>query len=459
VTALGLLFGFSLLAVKLGYSAALGAFVVGAMVAESREAGRIEHLAAPIRDMFSAVFFVTVGRLIDPRLLWTHAVPITVISAAVRLGKLTACSFGTFVAGQGIRSSLRVGTAMAQIGEFSFIIAALGVSLKVTGDFLYPIAVAVSVITTLCTPYLIRGAEPLARLVETRAPRPAARVLEAYTRWVGRLAHRPGPGLAGRLVRRWTLQMALNLLLAAGIFLAAAFLGQRPPEWVPELLRREAVHGPALWLAAVVVTLPLFIATFRKLQALGLLVAELKVTPDVAGERTAALRSVVSHAIPLAGLVGLVLFGLSLSAPLLPPRGVLPVLLVVVALLTALLWKSAIRIYSRAQVALEETFAHPPHSEEPAPRAIPALLRDADLETVTLSDQSNAARKLIRELALRTRSGASVVGIERAGVPIINPGPDEELLPGDVVLLLGSTLQITAAKRVLDGAGSRVPEA
>jgi monovalent cation:H+ antiporter-2, CPA2 family len=404
VTALGLLFGFSLLAVKLGYSSALGAFVVGAMVAESREVGRIEHLAAPIRDMFSAVFFVTVGMLIDPRLLWTHAVPITVISAAVMLGKLTACSFGTFVAGQGTRSSLRVGTAMAQIGEFSFIIAALGVSLTVTGDFLYPVAVAVSVITTLCTPYLIRGAEPLARLVETRAPRPSARVLEAYTRWVGRLARR---------------------------------------------------QGPALWLAAVVVTLPLFIATFRKLPALGLLVAELKVTPDVAGERTAALRSVVSRAITLAGLVGLVLFGLSLGAPLLPPRGVLPELLAVVALLAALLWKSAIRIYSRAQVELEETFAHPPHSDEPAPRAIPALRRDADLGTVTLSDQSNAARKLIRELALRTRSGAGVVGIERAGVPIINPGPDEELLPGDVVLLLGSTLQITAAKRVLVGAGSR----
>jgi CPA2 family monovalent cation:H+ antiporter-2 len=449
VTALGLLFGFSLLAVQLGYSAALGAFVVGAMVAESREAGRIEHLASPIRDMFSAIFFVTVGMLIDPRLLWTHAVPITAISLAVMLGKLAACSFGTLLAGEGIRSSLRVGTGMAQIGEFSFIIAALGVSLKVTSDFLYPIAVAVSVITTLFTPYLIRGAEPLARLVETRAPRPMARLVEVYTQWVGRLGQRQGPGMAGRLIRRWTIQMALNLLMAAGVFLAAAFLGRRPPAWLPEILRREAVHGPLLWLAAVVVSLPLFIATFRKLQALGLLVAELKIKRQAAGERTEALRSVVSHAIPLAGLAGMVVFGLSLSSPLLPPRGVVVVLLGVAALLTALLWKSSIRIYSKAQVALEETFAHLPRTEESAVRPIPALLRDADLDTVTLSKGSNASGKLIRELALRTRCGASVVGIERNGVSIINPGPDEELQTGDVVLLLGSSGQIGLARAML----------
>jgi CPA2 family monovalent cation:H+ antiporter-2 len=255
--------------------------------------------------------------------------------------------------------------------------------------------------------------------------------------------------MAGRLIRRWTIQMALNLLMAAGVFLAAAFLGRRPPAWLPEILRREAVHGPLLWLAAVVVSLPLFIATFRKLQALGLLVAELKIKRQVAGERTEALRSVVSHAIPLAGLAGMVVFGLSLSAPLLPPRGVVVVLLGVAALLTALLWKSSIRIYSRAQVALEETFAHPPGTEGPAVRPIPDLLRDADLDTVTLTGGSNASGKLIRELALRTRCGASVVGIERNGVSIVNPGPDEELQVGDVVLLLGSSAQIGTARVML----------
>jgi CPA2 family monovalent cation:H+ antiporter-2 len=454
VTALGLLFGFSILAVKLGYSAALGAFVVGAMVAESREAGRIEHLAAPIRDMFSAVFFVTVGMLIDPRLLWQHAGPILAISAAVMLGKLTACSFGTFVAGEGGRSSLRVGSGMAQIGEFSFIIAALGVQLKVTSDFLYPIAVAVSVITTLFTPYLIRSAGPLAALVESKGPEPLVRLLEAYTQWVGRLSRREGPGVASRMIRRWTVQMVLNLLLAAGVFLAAAFLSRQTPSWLPTVLREGAAHGVFLWLLAVVATLPLFIATFRKLQALGLLVAELKVTRAAAGERTAALRSMVANAIPLAGLAGMVVFGLALSSPVLPTQGVLPVLVATVAFLTALLWKSAIRIYSKAQFALEETFRNPAPVEEPAPRPIPALLRDADLQTVTLTEGAPAVRRLIRELALRTHSGASVVGIERRGVPIINPGPDEELQSGDVVLLLGSANQIDSARKVLVGAAS-----
>lgn len=451
VTALGLLCGFSILAVKLGYSEALGAFVVGAMVAESREAGRIEHLAAPIRDMFSAIFFVTVGMLIDPRILWEHAGPILAISAAVMVGKLTACSFGTFVAGEGVRSSLRVGTGMAQIGEFSFIIAALGLQLKVTSGFLYPIAVAVSVITTLFTPYLIRSADSLASVAESRGPKPLARLLEGYTQWVGRLGRREEPGMASRMIRRWTVQMILNLLLAAGVFLVAAFLERQHPAWMPAALREGPTHGVLLWLLAVVVTLPLFIATFRKLQALGLLVAELKVTRAAAGERTAALRSMISNAITLAGFVAMVVFGLSLSTPILPPGGVLVVFVPSVALLTALLWKSAIRIYSRAQVALEETFSSPPTSEEPPVRALPALLRDADLQCVTLDAASPASGKLIRELALRTRCGASVVGIERAGVPIVNPGPDEELQSGDVVLLLGSLDQIGNAKAMLSG--------
>ncbi|HEY0552538.1 MAG TPA: cation:proton antiporter, partial [Verrucomicrobiae bacterium] len=149
VAVLGLCFGVSLLAVKLGYSVALGAFIIGAVIAESREIGRITHLMEPVRDMFSAVFFVAIGLLIQPALLGHYAVPILVISFAVVVGKVLTCSFGAFVAGNDRRTSLRVGMGLAQIGEFSFIIAALGLSLKVTSDFLYPVAVTVSAITTL----------------------------------------------------------------------------------------------------------------------------------------------------------------------------------------------------------------------------------------------------------------------------------------------------------------------
>ena len=161
VTVLALCFGFSLLAARLDYSVALGAFIIGAVVAEAREIHRIEILTEPVRDMFSAIFFVTIGMLIDPKMLMTHWLPIAVIAFAVVTGKVITCALGSFVGGNDTRTSLRVGMGLAQIGEFSFIIASLGLQLKVTSEFLYPIAVAVSAITTLLTPYLIKGSDGL----------------------------------------------------------------------------------------------------------------------------------------------------------------------------------------------------------------------------------------------------------------------------------------------------------
>jgi len=138
------------------------------------------------------------------------------------------------------------------------------------------------------------------------------------------------------------------------------------------------------------------------------------------------------------------------SSTLLPSLQVLLVLLVVVACVTWLLWRAFIKVYSKAQVALAETLAQPPAPRlEHLPVALPALLREADLETVTLAADSPAAGKLIRELELRTRTGASIVGIERGGTNLINPGPDEELQPGNQILLLGTPAQLASAKVAL----------
>src|SRR5215471_9827752 len=171
VTILGLCFGFSLLAAKLGYSVALGAFLIGATIAESREIHRVEKLIEPVRDMFSAIFFVAIGLLIDPKMLLAYWVPVVVITLAVVVGKVVTCSFGAFVAGNDTRTSLRAGMGLAQIGEFSFIIASLGLTLNVTSKFLYPIAVAVSAITTLLTPYLIKSADAIVARFDRMAPR------------------------------------------------------------------------------------------------------------------------------------------------------------------------------------------------------------------------------------------------------------------------------------------------
>ncbi len=450
VSVLALCFGFSLLAVKFGYSVALGAFLIGAVIAESREIHRIEQIIEPVRDMFSAIFFVAIGLLIDPKMLVTHWLPILVITAAVVVGKVITCSLGTFVGGHDTRNSLRVGMGLAQIGEFSFIIASLGLSLNVTSKFLYPIAVAVSAITTLLTPYLIKSADGLVARIDRAAPASVVNLLGLYTSWVGRLGQKES-SLFTQLTRRWVAQMLLNAALIAAVFIVMAYVGQRPPAWLKAFDLSDEWLKPALWLLAVTACLPMFIATSRKLQALGMLIAETKVTEQAAGERTAAIRSVVAQIIAMAGTVMLGLLVIALSSTLLPSFKVFAGLLVVAGLIGWLLRRSFIRVYSKAQFALAETLTQPPapHAPPTPTPQLPPLLREADLLSVGIATGSPAAGQRVRELQLRSRCGASIVGIERDGTNLVNPDPEEELRVGDQVLLLGNRAQLEAAAALL----------
>jgi len=162
VASLGLCFAFSLLALKLGYSVALGAFIAGSLIAESGKSHTVMELVRPVRDVFGAVFFVAVE----------HWVAVLVLTLVVIIGKIVAVSSGAFLAGQGTQTSIRAGMSMAQIGEFSFIIASLGLAMGVVRDFLYPVAVAVSAITTLTTPYLVRMAGRASSEFDRRLPKP-----------------------------------------------------------------------------------------------------------------------------------------------------------------------------------------------------------------------------------------------------------------------------------------------
>ena len=455
VTVLGLCFGVSLLAVKLEYSVALGAFLIGAIIAEARELGRIEILTEPIRDMFSAVFFVAIGMLIDPKLILNYAWPVAIITFAVVVGKVITCSFGSFVAGNDTRTSLRVGMGLAQIGEFSFLIAALGLTRNVTSDFLYPIAVAVSGITTLLTPFLIKSSDHLVNSFDRAAPPKFVHYLALYTRWISQWREGRHPTMTSRLMRRWAWQMALNLALVAGIFFAAAYLGQRRPDWLLYLPGGDEWINAFLWLTAIVLSLPLIVATYRKMQALGLLIAEMAAARLKNEPRAAAIQTVIANTVPIAGAIGMSLHLLVLSATVLPSWRILIALLLFVAVLTMLLWRDLIRVYSKAQFALEETFAQPPPTRHhhPSP-ALAGLLKEAETVALAVVDGAPCQGRLIRELALRTETGASIVAIERAGANIVNPGPDEELLAGDQVLLLGKRAQLEAARRYLLDAAS-----
>ncbi len=356
ITVLGISFGFCLLALKLHYSVALGAFMIGTIMAESNQLRTIERLIEPIKDMFSAIFFVSVGLLLDPRMLTTYAVPIIVITFAVLVGKVVTCSLGTFIAGHDGRTSMRVGMGLAQIGEFSFIIASLGLSLNVTSDFLFPVAVAVSVITTLLTPYLIKLADPLSTKLEALMPGSLIRVFGLYTIWLQNIQLQTGQTTLGNVIRRSVLQVLINFALIVSIFLAGAYFGGIVSSELTGLISEKRIQNSLVWGATLLVSLPFLIAAYRKMQALSMLLAELTVKPAVAGQYTEKVRRVISEVIPIASIVGMFFLVIALSASILPPPDLLILVLILAAGLVLILWRWFVRLHSKLQATLIETF-------------------------------------------------------------------------------------------------------
>ncbi|WP_250534468.1 cation:proton antiporter [Caballeronia sp. AZ10_KS36] len=359
VTVLGFCFGFCLLVVKLDYSIALGAFLIGAIMAESKHLARIEHLIAPVRDMFSAIFFVTIGLLLNPSVLVDYAWPIGVITVAVVLGKIVSCGLGSFLAGKDGRTAMRVGMSVAQIGEFSFIIASLGLSLKVTSSFLYPIAVAVSALTTLSTPYLMRAADPLTLRLARAMPAPLAHTFGAYSQWLASLAPAAEGATLVAMTRRIVLQIAVNLALVAAIFLGASYAAPFASSHLARWLETDNAQRVVLWSAALVIALPFLVAVYRKLESLALLLAEVSVQPAKAGRFTHAIRSAVSGLIPIVAMFGVFLLVAALSGGILPPFGLMLGVLLCVALLLTVLWRWCVKIHATLQIALRETLQEP----------------------------------------------------------------------------------------------------
>ena len=180
IVALGLCCGMAVLSTKVGFSSAFGAFVMGSILAETVEAEKIIKLVEPVKNLFGAIFFVSVGMLVDPKILVEYALPIVALVGTILLGQALLGTFGFMLGGESLKSAMRCGFSMAQIGEFSFIIASLGLSLGVISNFLYPVVVAVSVITTFLTPYMIRLANPTYQVMERHLPDKLIHILNHF---------------------------------------------------------------------------------------------------------------------------------------------------------------------------------------------------------------------------------------------------------------------------------------
>ncbi|MBE0596688.1 MAG: cation:proton antiporter, partial [Desulfuromonadales bacterium] len=276
VASIGICFALALLADRFGYSVALGAFIAGSLIAESGEEKQVEQLVEPVRDIFAAVFFVSVGMLIDPTLIWQHWPAVVVLTAVVVIGKIVGVSLGSFLTGNPLRISIQSGMSLAQIGEFSFIIAGLGLTLQATGSFLYPVAIAISALTTLTTPWLVRASGPVASWVDRQLPQPLQTFTVLYGSWIEGLRNAPRAqstvAQLRRLVRRLLLDAALFAGIVVGIITARGRLlaFARDGLGIPETVAYFALIALALALAT-----PFFLGVIRIGRKLGLTLAEL----------------------------------------------------------------------------------------------------------------------------------------------------------------------------------------
>lgn len=461
VASIGLCFALALLAESFGYSVALGAFIAGSLIAESGEQKQIEHLVEPVRDIFAAVFFVSVGMLIDPVLILEHWKAILILTLVVVSGKILGVSLGSFVTGKRLRTSIQSGMSLAQIGEFSFIIAGLGLSLGATGHFLYPVAIVVSALTTLTTPWLIRASGPVASWVDRKLPRPMQTFTVLYGSWVEGL-HRgrrnaSAKGLIQRLIRRLVIDAALFVSIVVGITYSR--------ESLLELIRERLLLPDKLAFAmligiSVVLAGPFFLGVIRMGRKLGLALAEIVLPAgdenrlDLAEAPRGLLK--ITFQIVIVVMVGAPL--LALTRPFLPWAGGGVLLMFLIAILGVAFWRSATNLQGHVRAGAEvivDLLARQSHGQSaqgngPSLKPVEELLPGIGaLYAVELKERSYPVGKTLSDINLRALTGASVLAITREGGNVLVPSAKEVLKAGDVLALTGTHEAVEAARKLL----------
>ncbi|KFE65334.1 cation:proton antiporter [Hyalangium minutum] len=463
VASVGLCFAIALLAQAFGYSVALGAFLAGSLVAESGEEKEVEHLIQPVRDVFAAIFFVSVGMMIDPAIIGRYWVAIVAFTVVVILGKIVSVTLGAFLTGNGTRTSVQAGMSLAQIGEFSFIIASLGLSLKATGDFIYPIAVAVSAITTLTTPMFIRASGPAANWVDRKLPKPLQTFVALYGSWLEQLREAPRKQTLGSSVRRNIGLLLVDAALLVGLVIGTSLaLGKITHRVEEQVGLSESLAEKLVIAGAVILALPFLVGIVRVARRLAgeLAAVALPLRAEGKTDLAAAPRRVLvlTLQVIIVLLVGAPV--VAFTQPFL--RGYTGPLIVLglLGVLGVALWRSTTNLHGHvragAQVIVEalaaQSHAKAPGTEHSAPalEKVQVLLPGLGTPTpVRLEEASPAVGKSLAELNLRGLTGATVLAIHRGGENVSVPTAGEVLKPGDVLALAGTHDAVEAAKGLL----------
>ena len=443
----GLMFGLAVVAQAAGYSLALGAFLLGTIVAETPHRHQVERTFEGMRDVFSAVFFVAIGMQIDARDLWKEVGLISGIAAFTLVARPFAVTTGLSLIGTPLKDSIRTGLTATPIGEFSFIIAQLGVAAKVVPARIYPVVVGVSLLTTLVAPFVIRRSERIANAAVTRQPAWLRDWLRWYHGWLERMRRRRSRNLLWQLSRKRIAQVSVGMLFVTGLVVFSGQLFAVVDDWLGRHFSPQAVQL-GFWIVLFLVVLAPLVAIWRNLSAMAMIYAEISSKGHPQVKRS---RRIIETALKI-GSGALIYLWL---VAILPADGTTRWLLLisaavaVVALMILrrklIYWHSEMEVEIMSVIETGDTKM----TSSQAPWLQPHSEWNLQMVDCTLPDLADCQGKQIAELDLRARFGCSVVGIERQGYMIPLPTPDAVLYPRDKVLLMGTTEQVQAGRRFL----------
>ena len=451
IVVIGMVLMLAWLAARAGYSLALGAFLLGVIVGSTPQKDEIDSVFQGLRDMFGAVFFVAMGMLVDFELLsdvWLLVIGVSIFAIFCRT---FATASGLILTGNSIRESIRSGLALTPLGEFSFIIAQMGVAAAVIPKHFYPLAVGSSLLTTLIAPSLIRRSEGISSWVDQHLPLFLREWVKFYHSWLERLERRQQRNILWKLTAPRITRTAIHMFVVSAVILFArpaynAVYQRLNTEWIP-----ENAFGAVFWgIFALLLVAPLVVIG-RNIEAIIMIFAE-SVTTGSNRQRT--LQPVLITVLKTASAVVLMIWLLALLPLGVPVLWAFLIVTGILILASAFFWKRLVYFHSRLEVELRSQLqtALSPHGVAPP---ILTLLQERkdhwniQAEEFVLPHFAAAAGKKIADLALRKRFGCSIASIDRHGIVLTNPTADTILYPYDKLLLLGSAGQIDAAVKAM----------
>jgi CPA2 family monovalent cation:H+ antiporter-2 len=425
-----------ILAADVGFSPALGAFIMGSIIAETTQAEHIEHLVKPVKDLFGAVFFVSVGMLINPQTLYEHWIPVLILSLITIIGQSISSTAGALLSGQPLKQSVQTGMSLSQIGEFSFIIATLGMTLNVTSSFLYPIVVAVSAVTTFTTPFMIKLSTPFSEYLSKKLPR----------RWTKRIERYSANAQAIKSVSNW--QIVINaylvqvivhsVIIVAAILLSSKYL-------LP--LVKDFQFGNAIGALITLVVLSPF------LWALSLRRVAVNEVAILLEERK--YRGPILMMLLLRILLTIFFIGFLLNIFFSP---IVAFITLIIALVVYFVFQKRLNAQYHK---IENHFLKNLNAREitKAKRSRSDLSPwDGHMTFFDIATESNLVGKTLEELKIREQIGINIAFIRRGDIMINIPNKNERLFPGDEICVIGTDAQVKEFKSYLDQNEIDVPD-